>query len=475
MHLPISLQDIALSLSHKVCFEGFSAQIHYGSRIGIIGQNGSGKSTLLKMLLNEATPSAGLIKLPHNIDIGYVPQLIDNEDTLSGAQRFNQALTKALSMSPQVLMLDEPTNHLDMANRQSLMRMLKHFQGTVIMASHDVTLLQHCVDELWLIDNGKITACKGKYEDLMHEIALKRTAIERTLLILNRQKKDMHQALMKEQIRAAHSRAKGEKSIANRKWPTIVSDAKANRASTTASKKRLSITTKKEDLLTQMASLRLPEIICPTFSFTAHEVGERNLLSIRDANLGYCDKIVLQNVSLSVAGNEKVAIMGDNGSGKSTLVKAIMNHVAISKTGDWHCPKSEDIGYLDQHYLTLNPNKTVLQTIHDLVPSWHQTQIRLHLQDFLFKKNEEVNAFVKTLSGGEKARLALAQIAAKTPKLLILDEVSNNLDLTTQAHVIQVLQAYPAAMIVISHDQHFLSQINITQVYELEKGLLIRK
>ncbi len=117
--------------------------------------------------------------------------------------------------------------------------------------------------------------------------------------------------------------------------------------------------------------------------------------------------------------------------------------------------KQEDIGYLDQHYGTLIPDKTVIETISDLVPAWSHAEIRRHLNDFLFRKNEEVNSPVSTLSGGEKARLSLAQIAAKTPKLLILDEITNNLDLETKEHVVQVLKAYPGAMIVISHEADF--------------------
>ncbi len=111
----------------------------------------------------------------------------------------------------------------------------------------------------------------------------------------------------------------------------------------------------------------------------------------------------------------------------------------------------------------------MLETIADLVPASSHAEIRRHLNDFLFRKNEEVNALVGTLSGGEKARLSLAQIAAKTPKLLILDEITNNLDLETKDHVIQVLKAYPGAMIVISHEADFLEEIEISEVVDVKK------
>lgn len=132
-------------------------------------------------------------------------------------------------------------------------------------------------------------------------------------------------------------------------------------------------------------------------------------------------------------------------------------------------PKIVDIGYLDQHYGTLSSEKTVLETIATLMTNWSHIEVRRHLNDFLFRKNEEVCASVAQLSGGEKVRLSLAQIAAKTPKLLILDEITNNLDLETKQHVIEVLKNYPGAMIVISHDADFLEEMRISEVVDIEK------
>lgn len=179
------------------------------------------------------------------------------------------------------------------------------------------------------------------------------------------------------------------------------------------------------------------------------------------------DKPLLAQINFSLTAGDRIAIRGNNGTGKSTLVKAINNDPNIVKSGNWYVPKVSDIGYLDQHYATLSSHLTVLETIEALVPDWRPIDLRRHLCDFLFCKNEEVNALVSTLSGGEKARLTLAQIAAKTPKLLILDEITNNLDLETREHVIQVLREYPGSMIVISHDDDFLSEIEVNNQYNL--------
>lgn len=124
--------------------------------------------------------------------------------------------------------------------------------------------------------------------------------------------------------------------------------------------------------------------------------------------------------------------------------------------------------------MRLSPDKTVLETIADLVPSCSHLELRRHLNDFLFRKNEEVNSIVAKLSGGEKARLTLAQIGAHTPKLLILDEITNNLDLETRGHVTEVLKNYPGAMLVISHDADFLKAIGIDDYYAIAAEVLWR-
>lgn len=472
IHKPIQIKNLHLSFSHKICFEDFNAQIPYGSRIAIIGRNGSGKTTLLKILSGRVQPTGGDILHPADIAIGFVPQIFEECDSLSGGERLNAAVTKSLSLHPNLLLLDEPTNHLDRHNRKSLMRMLQSYPGTLIVVSHDTELLRNCVDTLWHIDNGRIRIFSGKYDDYIREIHNHRSSLEEDIRRLNRQKTDLHHALMKEQKRAAKSKAKGQKSIAQRKWPTVVSSTKASRAEETSGRKKSAIDQKKQDLTDQLANLRLPEIIVPKFSLKSAEIGNQTIISISNGSIGYVGQgTLLQKISLSIGSKERIAIQGHNASGKSSLIKAIMgqSNESLVKSGDWLTPKFTDIGYLDQHYGTLLAEKTVLETIAEWVPTWSHIEVRCHLNDFLFRKNEEVNALVKTLSGGEKGRLSLAQIAAKTPKLLILDEVTNNLDLETKDHVTQVLKVYPGAMIIISHDDDFLQTIGIDRVVDVEK------
>ncbi len=138
MHKPIRFQDLGLYFPHKTCFSDFSGQILYASRIAIIGRNGEGKSTLLNILRGIYTTHEGNLTLPDDVCVGYLPQLIDTFETLSGGERLNQALTEALCQGPNLLLLDEPTNHLDKTNRRALMNHLRHYPGTLIMVTHDI-------------------------------------------------------------------------------------------------------------------------------------------------------------------------------------------------------------------------------------------------------------------------------------------------------------------------------------------------
>jgi ATPase subunit of ABC transporter with duplicated ATPase domains len=472
MSKPLQLVDLSLTFPHKTCFENFQAQVLPGSRIGIIGRNGSGKSTLLKIIEGSVLPSDGEILRPKDLKISYVPQLIENDLTLSGGERFNHALTEALAQYPDILLLDEPTNHLDQKNRKSLFRMLENYEGTLMIVTHDPELLRAAVDTLWHLDQGRISLFSGSYDDYQQSLQQARASIENQLLELRKQQKAAHESLMKEQSRSSKSRSKGEKSIEQRKWPTIVSQAKARRGEETSGRKQKAIADHREALSEELQELPFYETIVPKFSLSAHQVSQKALIDIYAGTVAYgSSPPLLTHIHFSLAGTERVAITGNNGSGKSTFVKALLNHPGIQRTGTWLTPKPEDIGILDQHYETLDPEKTVMESIALLCPAWAPSEIRKHLNDFLFRKNEEVTAKVSTLSGGEKARLCLAQIAAKTPPLLILDEVTNNLDLETRAHVIQVLKNYPGALIVISHDDDFLKEVEVSKEVKVPEGL----
>ncbi len=460
LHSPIFLQDCHLVLPHKTCFEGLCATIHHGAKIALMGPNGCGKSSLLKFIAGLASPVEGVITHPEDVQIAYVPQLIHTQG--SGGERFNGALTEALALNPDLLLLDEPTNHLDDRNRRSLMGLLNRFSGTLVVATHDVALLRDVATVLWPMDQSPMAAYAGGYEAYWQAQDHERERIEQSLSQLSQEKREAHQALMREQSRAQKSRQMGEKHIQQRKWPTVVSAGKARRAEETSGRKKTNIQKKREHLLEQIDALHLPEVICPTFHLSPGGHGPATPVHIRDGWVAYGQERILSAIHVSVGEGERVGITGDNGSGKTTLIKGILEDPHVTRGGEWFVPKAAHVGHLDQHYQILGSG-SVMDALAKRVPEWSHAQLRAHLNDFLFRKNEEVNASVDTLSGGEKARACLALIAACPPHLLILDEVTNNLDLAARAHVIQILKTYPGTMLLISHDPDFLEAVGVNR------------
>lgn len=468
MHKPIFLNNISLFFPNKVCFENFSAQIQPGSRIAVMGNNGNGKSTLLKIIKGDFPLSEGEIINNSEAVFGYVPQLIFEYDNLSGGEKFNKALSSALAEHPDVLLLDEPTNHLDLKNRKSLIKMLEHYRGTLIIVSHDVELLRSSIDTIWHIDNGKTRIFTGKYDDYKNVIFQKRESLENELTALTKEKKEAHKSLMREQSRAKKSKERGEKLVSQKRWLPALGDENRRSAQATTGKNKANISSKRENINDQLSNLRIPEIVKPKFSLTAKDIGSKIILSVSNGSAGYKEKMILSGINISVSGGEHLAITGDNGSGKTTIFKAVLGYDGVVKEGVWDIPDKDDIGYLDQYYSTLDNEKTVIETVADFAPQLTHAELRDFLNDFLFRKNEDVNKKVEILSGGEKARLSLAKIAVKTPKLLLIDEITNNIDLETKEHVTKVLSEYPGAMAIISHDSAFLEEIGISHYFNIK-------
>lgn len=231
---------------------------------------------------------------------------------------------------------------------------------------------------------------------------------------------------------------------------------------TNKNRKRLAQVTRA--LNNKLLALAMPEIIIPRFALNTQLSSKtKPVPTIKDGSCSY-ERDLLYNINFQIRPGEKVALCGPNACGKTTLAKAILGHSPteynLRRSGLWLTPSSAHIGYVDQHYKNLNPEKSPWQHIHEIASSWSIEKIRMHLNNFLFRKNEEITTKARFLSGGEKARLSLAIIAASTPSLLILDEATNNLDLNTREHVIQVLKDYPGALLVISHDEDFLTSLS---------------
>lgn len=449
MSILIKLHNISLQFPTKTCFSGFSASVFASSKIAILGDNGSGKSSLLQRIKAEAGKAG--------VQVASVTQIVEGFESHSGAERFNKSLSLAIAKKPDLLLLDEPTNHLDSRNRKSLIGMLNRFSGTVIIATHDMDLIRNFAEIFWHIQDGKIYENSYGYDEFLYEQSVQKGQLEQQLQHLNREKKKAHEQLMQEQKRAKKSRKMGEGNVQNRKWPTVVSNAKAQRAEETSGQKKRGITQKRENLLGELSQIRLPERINPKFNINGQIKPGKVHVNIKDGVVGYDASPVREEINLCVSSRERLVIEGCNGSGKSTLMKAILDP-KYRLGGDWYVSDVENIGYLDQHYRNINPTKTVIENVQTHGLSLAET--RDLLNDYLFRSNEQINQLAGDLSGGELARLSLAQISAKTPEILLLDEITNNLDIRTKNYVISVLKKFPGAIMLISHDEELISAIS---------------
>jgi len=387
-HRPIILTDVSVSVSGKTLISHFTTTIHAGSKIGIIGRNGTGKSMLLRTLAGRIPPTVGAIHYAKDLIIGYVPQSIDDAAQLSGGQRFNAALTEALAHAPDVLMLDEPTNHLDRENRRSLLRYLRSFAGTLIIVSHDEELLSACATTLWHLEGSGILHCSHKsYTQYLQDRAQEHAAITHEIATLSRATKEAHTKLMKEQERASNRKKAGKQRYTGEKMALRYAQAQGQ---ATTTKNKSAIDQHKQHLATRLEALRQPEVIVPSFTLSAAQTSSDMLVSVREGSVGYTAPLI-SDITFAIHGKERIAILGNNGSGKSTIAKALLADRRVQRTGQWHIPRSTTIGYLDQHYHTLDPDLSAFDLIQRVMPPHTPVEtIRIHLNRFLFRTNEEV-------------------------------------------------------------------------------------
>jgi len=467
-HKVITLNDISLYSHDHPCFEHFSTQIHAGKHIVIMGANGAGKSSLLRIIQGIDSPTHGKVSIAQEIIFGYVPQTVTDYPQLSGGQRFNKALSHAISLEPDVFCLDEPTNHLDLKNKRSLIGMLQRYHGTLIIISHDPDILTLDFDEIWHIEQGKITIFTGNYTQYLVEHDIKQQASLSERHELQKGKRELRKAIQQEQKRVASSK------IANKyENDKILLAAMKASGDRTQGKNLKRLHGERDRIQERLAANHIYDKIEPNFNLDAQKLSSsKAIVSITDGSCGYTQPI-LHDINFQLLPTDRIAITGDNGSGKSTLFKALLHNKEVIRHGDWIMPPKKAIGHLDQHYSNLNPVLTVTEVIQEAAPDWDDRQVRKHLNDYLFQKPGQVTKKVTNLSGGEKSRLSLAQIATQQPYLLLLDEITNNVDIETREHIIDVLSVYPGAMIIISHDQDFLQALEIETIYHISNGTLI--
>lgn len=352
----------------------------------------------------------------------------------SGGQRSKIAFIKLLLSKPDIMLLDEPTNHLDMNTVMWLEEYLKNYNRAVVIVSHDRMFLDHVADVVYEIEHKTTKRYPGNYS---HFVEVKKENYEKQLKDYKAQQAEIQ------------------------RLETIVDKFK-NKPT------KVSMTKSKLKAIEHMDKIEEPdsadERAFRTTLIPAKETGN-DVLSVNHLKVGYDE--VLSEITFEMKKGEKIAVLGDNGTGKSTFLKTLVGKIP-GLSGEFKFGTNVEIGYFDQEFAQYASDKDVLNDFWDLFPTLNQTEVRNALGAFLFTQ-EDVFKAVKTLSGGEKARLALCKIFQTRPNVLIFDEPTNHMDIIGKETLENMLKQYSGTVLFVSHDRYFVKNV-ADKVLNLKKG-----
>jgi ATP-binding cassette, subfamily F, member 3 len=354
--------------------------------------------------------------------------------SLSGGQKTRLALGKLLLTRPDILILDEPTNHLDIDTLSWLEQYLQSYHGAILIVSHDRYFLDKVVTQVYEVSRKQIQRFTGNYSSYLDQ---KAANYERDLKLFEKQQQEVADL----------------QDFINRNLA---------RASTT---KRAQSRRKKLEKM-EMMDRPLGDEKSASFSFEIEKQSGNDVLTVDSLAVGYKDGKVSESISFRAYKGESIALVGPNGIGKSTLLKTIIKKLPALE-GTILYGTNLQIGYYDQEQAELTSNKRVLNELWDDYPLKNEKEIRTVLGNFLFS-GDDVLKIVSTLSGGEKARLALAKLMLEKANVLILDEPTNHLDLDSKEVLENALIDYPGTILFVSHDRYFINRI-ATKVLELSR------
>ncbi|PMC32593.1 ABC transporter [Lactobacillus gasseri] len=497
-------QDLEQRFGGNIIFSNISFSVPDNARIGLVGPNGAGKTTLLKIMTGQQEPTSGQFTINKGLKVGYIAQengldedktiwdemltvfndLIEknkkitkmqeqiadhpeDEDllkrydqlaydfeqeggftyqaeiksilngfnfkentwnkvigTLSGGEKTRLAFVKLLLQKPPVLLLDEPTNYLDLDTLDWLEAFLKNYQGAIITVSHDQYFLDHLANQIFELNFGKLTTFKGNYSQYVKERELMDSQQEAAYEKQQEKIKKEEEFIQKNLVRASTTkRAQSRRKVLD----------KMERIKPPKHKQKVRI------------------------NFTSERPSGKKVLIAKDLTIGYPDKVMVSDIDFQVNKNDRVAIIGPNGIGKSTLLKTIMKKLE-PKGGSIKYGASLDIGYYDQELQSLDPSKTVLDTIWDRHKTMPEKDVRSILASFLFTA-EDIDKTVGQLSGGQKARLTLTVLSLEKDNFLLMDEPTNHLDIEAKEVLEEALDNYDGTLLFVSHDRYFINEL----------------
>lgn len=489
----LRLNDVTIARGTRILYEHATAVADAADRVGLVGENGCGKSSLFAAILGELAPEAGTIDAPPLERISHVAQSVVETDeealayvlsghaplmaakkeaeeaaesgdamreaaalaqlaevnegavraqaltimgglgflpadatalvkSFSGGWRNRLALARALMRPADLLLLDEPTNHLDMDSLIWLEAWLKRVHCTVIIISHDREFLDRATNTTWAIENGKLERYGGNYS--------------------------FYETQRIEKMRLQDAAAKAyERQASNLAAFIERFRYKATKARQAQSRIKML------DKLQAVEPVRARREW--RFEFPVPERTPEHLIDIEHLTLGYGEHVVLKDVTLTIRSGDRVGVLGVNGAGKSTLIKAIAGTLE-PMSGTLRRGQGLVIGYFAQHQLEqLDLESTPLEVFKHKAPTVREQELRDWLGRFRFS-GDFADTKIRTFSGGEKARLALALIAWDKPNLLVLDEPTNHLDMATREALTMALSQFEGALLLVSHDRHLL-------------------
>jgi ATP-binding cassette subfamily F protein 3 len=489
----LTLNGITVRLGGRSILDGATAALPPRSRVGLIGRNGAGKSTLVRVIAGLLEPDDGSAEMPRGSRLGYIAQeapagsetpfetvlaadreraalLIEAEacgdldrlgevherlnaidahaapsraarilvglgfdedmqhrplDSFSGGWRMRVALAALLFSAPDLLLLDEPSNHLDLEAVLWLEDFLKSYPATIVVVSHERDFLNNVVDHILHLSQGKLTLYPGGYD------SFERQRAERQAQLASAREKQMaEREKLQDYIARNSARA---------------STAKQAQSRAKALAKMQPIAEMVDD---------------PSLSFgfpNPHEL-RPPLITLDMASVGYAETPVLSRLNLRLDPNDRIALLGRNGNGKTTLARLLAAQLAPMEGGVTRSQKLK-VGYFTQYQVEeLDGGDTPFQHMARLMKGATPAAVRSQLGRFGFSGDKALTE-VRKLSGGERARLALALITRDAPHMLILDEPTNHLDVDAREALVQALNGYSGAVVVVSHDRHMLELI----------------
>ena len=410
-------------------------------KAAIVGINGSGKTTLLRCILGIEEADEGSIAFSKEKKMDYLAQQhadieAENEDydTLSGGQKTRKRLEEILQEKPDLLILDEPTNHLDIGSIQWLEKVLKRYDGAVLLVSHDRYFLDKIVTKVIDLERGKVRMYQGNYSAYAEKKRQLREAEWKAFQ--NQQAEIKHQEAVIEKLKQFNR----EKSI--------------KRAES------------REKMLEKVERLEKPEEIENEMKllFYPRESSGNDVLMAKELGKSYDGRRLFSHGTFSLQRGEHVALIGDNGTGKTTLLK-ILNGLIQADEGEFRLGSKVKIAYYDQEHAVLHMEKTLFEEIQDTYPEMNNTKVRNVLAAFLFT-GDDVYKRIQDLSGGEQGRVSLAKLMLSDANFLILDEPTNHLDIQGKEVLEEAIRNYEGTVLYVSHDRYFINK-TATRIIEL--------